>query len=739
MSMSSQGQITRDGSCPTFAAYCTNFCVVDPTSDPPVTRESYPDELQRCALRSSGTGGPQDIRIPAWQRKLVWDEENIDDLIHTQSSMYGTVILSKGPAQTDSWILIDGLQRFSVGTAILFSLYDKVLAPSPNNQSEARYFTTIKNQIGNLSPVFIWNHNMLLNHGRTGIKKSYKRMFDEIEKYIIKNLNDDPEQFGKDMSTALLVRQIAVDPYSGFLEPSELLKTFIEINRTGEPLNKLDLLRANLIEQMGKCNFPVTMIDELENQFTEVFQPQKGSAYYTNLGTQLYNIMFVLPDTGQLGTQNTGQMIIGNDPKYVFPRWNNIEKQDFDDLFEYVQNVWDLTKEKQPTDRTKWKWPYMAEISVYKLPFIMLIWFYYKNHYLQFLRVKHDFEEQKKLEIKSKSLQIPLEELQNRIDAGDKLDFEAANNQAKEEIQEIILNHAKLSELKTELTTANDNSETDRIDELDQEIKSILDKERPFPGLFDDLPDFLDGDLDTEDDKVKFYRAMVRKVLDGNIGKTEKILHEIMRGTLTSMDEVSEALNPDNAGTITGPANENWLKGKLMTAKKTGGTPKLVFNACLLPLRGQSTASQVPFKPMIFRNGTGFYNIDHLIPDSKSDENLRGYNELQTLVNLAPLEWEKNNSALATPCSLKLSTSLIYDTIKGIHPYCKWLVDEHYTQHQNDKKVYPISGTSSTQSNEDDSSKRHPFDSQVNLLEGHQNSIAIERISKLVEILTPRL
>ena len=91
--MSSQGQITRDGATPTFAAYCTSYCIIDLSSSPPITRANYPEELQNCALRSSGISGPQDVRIPSWQRKLVWDEDNFDELIHTQSSMYGTVIL----------------------------------------------------------------------------------------------------------------------------------------------------------------------------------------------------------------------------------------------------------------------------------------------------------------------------------------------------------------------------------------------------------------------------------------------------------------------------------------------------------------------------------------------------------------------------------------------------------------------------------------------------------------------
>ena len=136
--------------------------------------------------------------------------------------------------------------------------------------------------------------------------------------------------------------------------------------------------------------------------------------------------MFFADDSSQLGTQNAGTVIRGSDPSFIFPNWNSIKKQDFDDFFEYIQKVWDLTKDKQTNDNTKWKWPYLSEIAPYKLPFCMVIWFYYKNHYRKFIDLKRSFEEQKKLELQSKSMRIPLEELKNRMDVNEVIDFDAA-------------------------------------------------------------------------------------------------------------------------------------------------------------------------------------------------------------------------------------------------------------------------------------------------------------------------
>ncbi len=736
----STGQISRDGPTPTYATYCTSYCIVDPSSSPPISREDYDLDLQSLAMRSYGTPGPQDIVIPSWQRKLIWKLDDIDDLVNTQSSMYGSVILSRGIEQTQSWLLIDGLQRLSVGTALLNALYVRVLSPDPSNKKSQSLFTTVSKSLNQLSPVFKWNHDMLMKHGRSGIKSSYSRLYNSIEKYVDTELETRPNEFAIAISKTFLLRQVAIDVYAGFMNRGDLIKTFLEINRTGQLLIPTDLLRAELIDQMEKKGIISGVIDEIENDFTEVFQPSKANSFFNQLGTQIYNVMFKLDDTAQLGSQTGGTVIEGHDPEYVFPNWKNIGKTDFDDLFEYVSKVWELTSEPMQNDKTKWKWPYLAEISNFKLPFSMIIWYYYKNHYQKFLTLKNENEYSRMLEIQAELLKIPIAELENRMDAKAEIDFSISKNQARKEITKIVDDHAILKRYRVELEDAEETKNEQRISELNVKIQELENIEEKVPNLFTDLPDFLDGDLDTQDDMFKFYRAMVRKVLDGNIGKTDKILHGVMRGTFNSVDEIANELNPDLAGGISEPPNQNWLRGRLLSVDYSSGYARLVFNACILPNRGKSVSSQPRFNPFIFKNATGFYNIDHLIPDSKSNKMLSGYNQLQSLVNLAPLERENNTAALAEDCRLKLSTSKIYDTIKQIHPYCKWLADTHYDDHKDDESVYPTSGTKKPiDPKEPESTKIHPLDSQVNLLEGKEGSIALERIEKLIEILAAKL
>jgi uncharacterized protein with ParB-like and HNH nuclease domain len=730
------GTIRRDGETPIYADYCTTYCIVDDVCEPKMTRADYPQALQECSPRVE-LSGPQDIRIPSWQRKLVWSKEQVEKLVTSESSMFGTVIIAKGETDSDSWTLIDGLQRFSVGTALLNALYDEVLAPVPKRQTDEKYFAILKKGIMNLQPVFEWNHKRLSNLGKRGVRTSYNELFEEIKEYVNEKLNENAEEFGKEIVTAFMIKQIAVDPYSGFSKTSDLIKTFLSINSTGESLTPTDLLRAKILEHLEQSlRFKGSLLDEIENDFTETFQDGKGK-YFRDLGVNTYNIMFELPDTSFApGTSEAGKRIDGHSPKYIFPNWEEIEKKDFDEFFTYHQKVEDLAKK---ISSGKWIWPYMSEIFPFKLPYIMMTMYYYKNHFSKFLTKKDEFVGKKKFEYQAESEKITLHELQTRYAAGTKINFTASEVKAKQEILEITNGHSKIKSLQDDLLNAIDNKEPEEIiEEIGNKIHDLEDKEQEFPNLFDELPDFLGGDLDTQQDLKKFYRAVMRKVLDGNIGKTEKILHRVLRGHIKSMDELSSALNPDGAGDIDDKANGNWLKQVILKSKKKSANPRIIFNSCLLPKRDESSKRD-DFQPMIFKNGANYYNIDHLIPDDDANKDVRGHKELQNLVNLAPLESPNNVTASDTLCSLKLSSSKIYGTMKDKHPYCKWLIEDHFPAHNGEELVFPLSGKQTPEKGEESSIKIHRFDSQVNLLEADTNSISNERVEKLIEILTSRL
>jgi len=325
-----EGQIERTGKTPVFADYGTMFALCDPANPP----ETWSNELKNC----SPPKGPKPLTIPPYQRKLVWKEDDLDALVNSKSNLFGTAILASF-SQTNPWILIDGLQRFATVTAFLVALYDEVISPTPNQSEEAEYFNSISIQYQRLSPVYKHNHKMLLEHGRVGIKNSYKILFETTQKYVLEHMKENAEEFGEQMTLTLQQRQIAVDPYTGFNDRTELVSTFLEINSTGVNLSKLDLLRTIILSQTLTTGWSDDTIDNFENKFTEVFQPNKTNKFTSTLGTQMYNVMAEADDCK---------------PQYIFPNWNSINKQTFDEFFEYIEKLYSLRKETIPGDKTKY-------------------------------------------------------------------------------------------------------------------------------------------------------------------------------------------------------------------------------------------------------------------------------------------------------------------------------------------------------------------------------------------------
>ena len=294
--------------------------------------------------------------------------------------------------------------------------------------------------------------------------------------------------------------------------------------------------------------------------------------------------------------------------------------------------------------------------------------YYYKYHY-----VVH-------LEKKAKFLEDTLKKIQTMEPT---LDESVSKIKATEKVNEIIKSHEQLKDKEFELELTDSYAPSE---ERKKTIKSEIEEIKAFEAgnqvgdLFLDLPDFLGGDLDTTNDVRLFYRATIRRLLSGSIGRTADVLHKIMRNQIKTMKDAAEEINANESGTLDTDVNKNWLRGRLIDVNISKS--KRIFNACLAPKRN-STSN---FEPFFYSTRTNFYNIDHLIADSKADKNKPGYDEVQSIVNFAPLESEKNNAANALDCFGRLDpTRQIYTSIAQIHPYCEWLLDTHFKKHENDK------------------------------------------------------
>src|SRR5882672_4438658 len=111
--------INRSAPTPSFFEYVTTFAL-QPDGG------SIPEQV--ATLR------PTPLRIPTFQRGISWRTEEVLQFLESDSALYGTVIIAMFPSGNGSdhvGQLVDGLQRFACGTALLRLLGPMVLSPTP--------------------------------------------------------------------------------------------------------------------------------------------------------------------------------------------------------------------------------------------------------------------------------------------------------------------------------------------------------------------------------------------------------------------------------------------------------------------------------------------------------------------------------------------------------------------------------------------------------------------------------
>src|SRR5574339_245872 len=172
---------------------------------------------------------------------------------------------------SEAYILVDGLQRFATATALLEKLYPLVLSPNPIEQTASKYFETLERAVSRHQPVFSHNNKVLLNHERKALIGSYQRLVTDIENLIKERIHSDPKSFAEQVRIMFIDKQVAIDPYRGFTRNRELTNTFINLNSQGVDLTDVDLLRSELVNKAFERKWSPNEIQEMENDFTEVF------------------------------------------------------------------------------------------------------------------------------------------------------------------------------------------------------------------------------------------------------------------------------------------------------------------------------------------------------------------------------------------------------------------------------------------------------------------------------------
>ena len=334
--------LERPTRTPKFVEYAINYALKSPDQE-------WPDDVADF--------DPNPIKIPPYQRKIVWDEKTIIDFLNSKAVLFGTVILAQTPKE-ESLILLDGLQRFATATAILNYLHSEIL-PKITNAEVKKYFKRLTADTENRQIIFEHNDHHLRNNTRRGIQESYKQLYENVKCVINELKKKSFEELAEKLIQTFIKKQIAIDTYHGFKNSGEYTQTFIHINSTGIDLTQVDLLRSEIIQQAEDKKWEPSDIDEAENRFTEVFQSSKIKATKV-LGKHLYDTLI-------------------HDPNIVFKNWENLTKEDVDDLLDFIDRTYEASNEENE-DGNK-KWPYLHEnFQCGDIPFAIITWFYHKKY-----------------------------------------------------------------------------------------------------------------------------------------------------------------------------------------------------------------------------------------------------------------------------------------------------------------------------------------------------------------------
>lgn len=339
--------VQRSGPVPPFYEYVTNKALIPHSGN------------SNQAITNLGVH--EWVEIPRYQRGISWEIENVEEFLNSPSVLLGNVILAQFPhtgqfsnlQAANYLILVDGLQRFSVGTMILAILHSKVFnTGAPFHSTDSQYFTNLLARVFSLSPVYLHNDNELLNHPRNAIANQYKSLREKVENFIDEKLQrGDGANLASIVQHTFLNRQVAVDIYFNFSGPIEIMNTFLGINTVRVDLGPVDLLRALIVEKGASSGWSAIDIDDVENDFTGIF---------TNNDK---------PDTSLLPFVNVILRALRINGSRVFPSWNGmLLRNEVDDFLDFVQAF------KNPVQPNG----YLQEIKECgSVPFAILISYYY--------------------------------------------------------------------------------------------------------------------------------------------------------------------------------------------------------------------------------------------------------------------------------------------------------------------------------------------------------------------------
>jgi hypothetical protein len=297
------------------------------------------------------------LHIPTFQRGITWELTDVLEFLSSRSQVVGHAVLAKIHGTAGYTELVDGLQRFTVGTALLNILYPLVLAPTCTFSGHKAQFAPLANYVNNAHAVFSNNHQQLHNHLRRAIQDQYREFYITLEDYVNKLLTNGQavavSMFASSVVNTFCGRQIAIDDFTGFATMGDLINTFLGINTIRVELNTVDLLRTLIVEKATIANWPPVEIEAIENQLTDVFM--RGGTPVKPIIPIATSVQKLLPAHGA----------------NIFPSWNGVlVKAEVEEFLDFIDSCVAAASQS----------PYLGEIAeVGSLPFSILVLQYYRS------------------------------------------------------------------------------------------------------------------------------------------------------------------------------------------------------------------------------------------------------------------------------------------------------------------------------------------------------------------------
>lgn len=343
--------IDRSGPVPPYWQYLAETIII-PNSAPP-----------NANLMNLINAGLRWIHIPTYQRGISWGTDEVAEFLKSDSVLLGNIILGQFPATSAHYpylpsaighfhVLVDGLQRLAVGTALLALLHDDYLAPAPNRPDDAPAFSQLTALVQSRAAAYLHNDTEFQQHPRKAIRDQYKSLRQDLEAWIERQISTGKfGEMARDIVTTMTANQVAIDVYFNFPNQMALMNTFLGLNTVRVDLGPMDLLRANLVERATADGWTAQDIEDIENQFTEIFS--RGD----QPDSELLPFVKVVLDFVQRGRGSR-----------IFPSWtSHLDKIEVDRFLQFVADM------KSPATN-----PYVIEIrNCGTNPFAVLLGFYY--------------------------------------------------------------------------------------------------------------------------------------------------------------------------------------------------------------------------------------------------------------------------------------------------------------------------------------------------------------------------